>query len=68
MRVAREGLPAPGGGRRGDLIVVLSVHTPKPNKKMRKLLEEFRELENKNPPAEVRRFWKEVEHYLRKRK
>jgi len=68
VRVPREGLPAPGGGRRGDLIVILSVHTPKPNRKMKKLLEEFRELEMRNPPAEVQRFRKEVEHYLRGRK
>ncbi|RKY17865.1 MAG: molecular chaperone DnaJ [Planctomycetota bacterium] len=67
VRVSGEGLPVPGGGIRGDLIVVLSVHTPKPNKKMRKLLEEFRELEREKPPAEVRRFWKEVEHYLHRR-
>ncbi|RKY15915.1 MAG: molecular chaperone DnaJ [Planctomycetota bacterium] len=68
VRVSGEGLPAPGGGRRGDLIVILSVHTPKPNKRMKKLLEEFRELERKNPPAEVEQFRKKVEHYLRKRK
>ena len=67
IRIAGEGLPAAGGAK-GDLIVVLSVHTPRPDKKMKRLLEEFRELERKNPPREVRNFWRQVERYLHKRK
>ncbi len=65
LRKHGEGLPNLRSGRRGDMIVVVKIETPrKLNAKQEKLLRDFAETEDKTVSPESHGFWKKVSDLL----
>jgi len=67
LRVPEAGLPSLRTGRRGDLIVVIKIETPKKlSAQQEKLLREFAATENHDVMPESQGFWKKMKDALRK--
>lgn len=69
LRVHGEGLPGVGGGRRGDMLVIISVEMPsKFDRKYRMLLEQLSHLEENNLPEAVKAFRKRLHRYMKEKR
>ena len=65
LRIEGEGLPNLRSGRRGDLVVVVKIETPKKlTSKQEELLREFAETEDKDVQPESHGFWKKITDLL----
>ncbi|HHN78839.1 MAG TPA: molecular chaperone DnaJ [Phycisphaerales bacterium] len=66
FRIHGEGLPDLRTGRRGDLVLVTKIETPKKlTKKQEQLLREFAETEDHSVLPESHGFWKKIKDALR---
>ncbi len=66
FRIQGEGLPDLRTGRRGDLVLVTKIETPKKlTKKQEQLLREFAETEDHSVLPESHGFWKKIKDALR---
>ena len=65
FRIQGEGLPSLRGGRRGDLVLVTKIETPKKlTKKQEQLLREFAETEDHRVSPESHGFWSKIKDAL----
>lgn len=65
FRIPGEGLPNLRSGRRGDLVLVTKIETPKKlTKKQEQLLREFAETEDHRVSPESHGFWKKIKDVL----